>query len=310
MKHKVSVVIPTYNFAQYITEAIISILNQTYKNIEIVVVDDGSTDDTKDVLKPLSDRIKYIYQENSGPSRARNTGILNSSGGYIAFLDADDFWEPTKLEKQLNLFEDDHKTSLVFCFIKHVDVNRNILFIDEYDDGWNGYVVDRLLHRPIGTSSVLINRKYLQQVGLFDEDLLFSEDRDMFLRLAKNFKFNLVPEALVIKRAHSQSLTHDTSKSARYIDDETHALDKFYTDIENRKKYGHVRNKAYFNIYLRRGNSHLQGDISMKLARKYFMKALLYNPIAIELYYKILQSCLDKRMYIILRNLKGTLSKS
>ena len=101
-----SIIVPCYNSAKYLPLCLDSILKQTYKQFEVVVVNDGSTDDTDDVMKPYLDdpRIKYIKQQNAGPPKARNTGINNADGDYIAFLDSDDLWEATKLEKQMKLF--------------------------------------------------------------------------------------------------------------------------------------------------------------------------------------------------------------
>ena len=101
MKPKVSVVIPTYNSSQFIVETLESVFAQTYKDYEIIVVDDGSTDNTKEVLQPYTSRIKYIYKENGGPASARNVGIKSAQGEYIAFLDSDDRWLPEKLEKHI-----------------------------------------------------------------------------------------------------------------------------------------------------------------------------------------------------------------
>ena len=99
---KVSVIIPTYNRSKYVTKAIDSVLAQTYRDFEIIVVDDGSTDNTKEVLKPYTDRIKYLYQENTGVSAARNAGIRAAGGQWIAFLDSDDEWLPEKLSIQMD----------------------------------------------------------------------------------------------------------------------------------------------------------------------------------------------------------------
>ncbi len=300
---KVSVIIPTYNCAQYITESIDSVLNQTYKDYEIIVVDDGSTDNIKEILVTYTSKIKYIYQENSGPSKARNTGILNSNGQYIAFLDADDIWEPTKLEKQLPLFERDHMTSLVFCFTKHVDINGNVFFIDEYDSGWKGYAANRLLLRPLATSSVLIKKNNLQKVGVFDEKLLFSEDNDLFLRIAARFRFNFVSEALIKKRVHNQNLTGDETKFTRIINDQIRVLDKFYSNNGNKHNYK-MKRKAYFEAYRKIGYMYLKVN-KLALSRQCFIKSLLYNFLSKESYYQILKTLMGNKMYLSIKKVKS-----
>ena len=119
MNSLVSAIIPTYNSVNYISEAINSVLNQTYKNCEIIVVDDGSTDNTRktveNYIRKYPHKIKYFYQENKGPSAARNKGIKEARGNYIAFLDSDDLWLPDKLEKQISLFMKDVSLKLTYC---------------------------------------------------------------------------------------------------------------------------------------------------------------------------------------------------
>ena len=112
---EISVIIPTYNYANYVRDAVESVLNQSYKEFEIIVVDDGSTDGTKKVLEPLKNRIRYIYQENRGLPSAYNTGIKASKGEYIAFLDSDDLWLPEKLKLQKKYFDDNPAVGMVIC---------------------------------------------------------------------------------------------------------------------------------------------------------------------------------------------------
>jgi glycosyltransferase involved in cell wall biosynthesis len=118
----VSVIVPTYNYAEFIGEAIKSVLDQTIQDFEILVIDDGSTDNTKEVVLSFGDKVRYFYQSQQGPAKARNKGIVESKGEYIAFLDADDVWLPSKLEKQVNLFRSNPKLGMV--------VTDNFLFDD------------------------------------------------------------------------------------------------------------------------------------------------------------------------------------
>jgi len=123
---KVSIIIPTYNYAHFITEAIQSVLSQTFQDFEVIVVDDGSTDNTREVLAQFGNKIRYIYQENRGLSAARNTGILNSSGQYLCFLDSDDSLLPEKLELQVKLLDSKVDVDLVYTWWYLVDENGNI----------------------------------------------------------------------------------------------------------------------------------------------------------------------------------------
>src|SRR5688500_9583140 len=111
-KALVSVVIPAYNYGHFVTEAVASALNQTHPHVEVIVVDDGSTDGTADILKPFGSRIRYIYQPNRGLSAARNTGIRAARGEWVAFLDADDLWHPSKTETQLSAVVNDSHIAL------------------------------------------------------------------------------------------------------------------------------------------------------------------------------------------------------
>ena len=120
---EISVIIPTFNYGKYIERAIDSILTQTYQDFEIIVVDDGSTDNTKEIIRSKkSDKIRYFYQENKGAPAARNKGIVESKGKYIAFLDADDEWLPTKLEKQVDKFQkSSNKVALIYGWARIID---------------------------------------------------------------------------------------------------------------------------------------------------------------------------------------------
>ena len=178
----VSAVIPTYNYAQYLPEAVESALAQTYPNMEVIVVDDGSTDRTRECLAPYRERIAYIYQPNRGLSAARNTGIAAARGEWIALLDSDDTWHPEKTALQLRAAEGMDHLALVGSppadrMPEHLA--PPVVRVLE--------VRDFLLNVPLGPSSALIRRRCLEDVGLFDESLTSVEDRDMWLRLSARF---------------------------------------------------------------------------------------------------------------------------
>jgi len=206
----VSVIIPTYNRAHLVGRAIRSVLNQTFQDFEIIVVDDGSTDNTEEVVKGFNDpRIRYIRHEyNRGGSAARNTGIRAARGEYIAFLDSDDEWLPQKLERQVKAFKDlDETTALVYTGLRFVD--RKGALIREQQPRLKGYVFRELLRRnAIGTaSSVLLRRESLLSVGLFNEALPSRQDLDLWVRIARRFKVFPIPEILTIHYVHEQRIT-------------------------------------------------------------------------------------------------------
>jgi glycosyltransferase involved in cell wall biosynthesis len=198
----ISVVIPTYNRAGVIDKPIRSILAQTYQDFEIIVVDDCSKDDTEKVLESFKEpRIRYIrHQTNSGAAVARNTGIANSTGDYIAFLDSDDEWLPEKLAKQLNLFKQcGSEVGFIYTGFAAVDEFNQVKRI--VNSSYRGSLSDRLLYSNfIGTpSTVMVKRNYLQQVHGFDPNMpSFIEDMDLWLRLSVQCQFEVIPEVLTL----------------------------------------------------------------------------------------------------------------
>ena len=202
----VSVVIPTFNRAQVICRAIQSVIDQSFENYEIIVVDDGSTDNTADILKrKWNGSISVIRNtENNGGSYARNIGIRNSKGKYIALLDSDDEWLPTKLEKQIAFFEVcNPAVGVVYClyFEKKDSYKKYYLNIE------HGQIHKTLLNGwcPSITSSVLIRNDVFKQGNLFDEDLTSFQDYDLWIRIAKNWEFEVLREHLVINHQHQDN---------------------------------------------------------------------------------------------------------
>ena len=184
-KVSVSVIIPTYNYARFLPRAIESVLNQTCQDFEIIVVDDGSTDNTKEVLMPFMGRIRYIYEDNRGISGARNRGIRESKGTYIAFLDSDDTWASEKLAVQLNIFKNNNHIGLIYS--KTSLFNESGKMVDlcpTREPGKNSQeLAERLGYLP--TSTIMTKREYFDKVGLFDETLTTSEDLDMWTRIGR-----------------------------------------------------------------------------------------------------------------------------
>jgi len=188
----VSVIIPIYNRLDYISEAIESVLSQTYNNLEIIVIDDGSTLDVKGVLESYMNKIKYIYQSNKGLSAARNTGIKNSQGEYLAFLDDDDLFEPRKLEIQVPIVENNPNIGFVYSDGYVFDTgNATELRLKRAvasDKSCGDFAKEFFMNTNVFISAVLIRRACFDDVGLFDENLTQNEDSDMLLRIALNWK--------------------------------------------------------------------------------------------------------------------------
>lgn len=215
-KNLVSVITPTYNRGEILKETIQSVLNQTYHNFEYIIVDDGSTDNTKEIVQSFQDkRIKYISQQHVGtPASGRNTGIKNAKGEFIAFLDSDDIWFPQKLEIQLKEFQKNADFLILATngivipkrpYRKYLSIKKNLVV------SFRDLIVNKII--PIINSSVLIKRTAIEAVGLIDEEhfIRASEDYDYWLRILK-YRDNsiLVLKQILVKyRAHSSNITID-----------------------------------------------------------------------------------------------------
>ena len=212
----VSVVIPVYNSEQYITECIDSALTQTYQNIEIIIVDDGSTDNTVNIISEYNNElIKLFHQKNTGSGAARNHGIEQASGTWIAFLDADDIWLPDKLQKQLEHCSDlDWSHTDLYL---HGDVYPRHTKTTELTPKHSGFILKNLLvENSIGTSSVIIKKEILQKLGAFNTDLRALQDWDLWLRVAAENQICYVDEPLVYYRVHSSSVSRNVRKTLPY----------------------------------------------------------------------------------------------
>ncbi|MGD0400043.1 MAG: glycosyltransferase [Syntrophobacteraceae bacterium] len=215
----ISVIIPTFNRAKFLVEAVRSVADQkdVPEDIEIIVVDDGSTDNTVEALAPLSGKIVYIRQEHSGVSKARNLGISRSSGEWIAFLDSDDLWLPGKLRAQMKFFSDHPETSL--CQTDEIWIrNGRRLNARKYHRKPSGYCFPLLLERClVSPSAVVVHRRVFDLVGLFDESLPACEDYDLWLRIGCRFPIGLVEKPFIVKRGgHPDQLSASIANLDKY----------------------------------------------------------------------------------------------
>ena len=219
MKPLVSVIIPTYNRADLVAQAVQSVLDQTYNNIETIVIDDGSTDHTPEVLKEYNSEITYIYQVRSERSKARNEGFRHSKGDYIAFLDSDDLWLPTKIEEQVQVFNEKPHVGLVYTDIQFIDANGNTYDGDlSWDKPAREVLYEDLMTHNVITgslSSVIVRRVCLDRVGLFDEYMNACEDLDLYRRIARHFQFHKIDLPLVKIRIHDNNTQHELTTMAR-----------------------------------------------------------------------------------------------
>ncbi len=204
----ISVIIPVYNGDRYIVQAVESALGQTFTNLEIIVVDDGSTDRTQQVLQPYFDRIRYIYQENQGVAAARNLACQLAQGEFLAFLDADDYFLPSKLEKQLACFNADPGLDMVQTGWLMVDeTGREISAVKPWQQAPKLDLESFILYKCVRPSAMMLRRKWWEKLGGFDSQFPLAEDLDFALRLAfKGCKTVWLEETLICYRQHNSNL--------------------------------------------------------------------------------------------------------
>jgi glycosyltransferase involved in cell wall biosynthesis len=209
----VSVIIATYNQAYYLRRALESLFKQTYCDFEVVIIDDGSTDNTKEIIKPFSRKVRYIYQENKGRGAARQRGTDESRGEYVAFLDSDDEWFPEKLEKQMDYVKKNNFTGLLHTRVIIVDKNGKELKKENNSlnrlYGYlikNGFTYVNFLYRcTLFLSTVILPKKLVLHAGGFRRDYRVLEDFDFLLRLVRLSRVELLNEPLAYYRHHPQN---------------------------------------------------------------------------------------------------------
>ena len=225
----ISVIIPTYNRKNTLPRAVESVLNQTHKPIEIIVVDDGSTDGTKEWFSEMYPLVHYIYQVNSGVSSARNTGINSARGDWIALLDSDDEWLPDKLELQVKLLQ--NNAELRFCHTNEIWI-RNGVRINQMKkhQKYGGNIFNKCLDIcRISPSSSLFHTSVIKDVGLFDESLDVCEDYDLWLRITAKYPVLFLDQPLIKKfGGHTDQLSRVFGGIEQY---RIRSLEKILTSI-------------------------------------------------------------------------------
>ena len=245
----VSVIIPAYNQGHYLGKAIRSVLTQTFADFEIIVVDDGSTDNTRQVARSFSDsRMRYIHQQNAGLSAARNTGIRHATGAFLTYLDSDDLFLPEKLAILLAKFN--AEPELGFVAGQAVLIDENDRRIGEiFDKRLPEDSAQLLLGNPLHVGSVMVRREWQERVGFFDETLRSYEDWDMWLRLAKaGCRMGWVDKPVSLYRFHSNQMT----SNGRQMTTATFAvLEKLFSQTDLPSRWAEMRDKAYSRAHLR-----------------------------------------------------------
>lgn len=255
----VSVIMPTFNSARFIGPAVETVLAQTYPHIELIVVNDGSTDETEAVLAPYSHRIRLIQQTNQGASAARNTGIQAAQGTYITFLDADDLLKPDKIALQVAVLEARPDVGLVYSGWHYVRED-DLQVVGEMRPRQEGNVfADLILRRMfLIPGAVMVRRELFTQVGLFDVNLVVAEDTDLWIRLAyAGCAFAAVPLPLMQYRLVAQSLT---TKITRQAENELARLDKFFAQPDLPTAVLALKEQAYAILHYEFASKYFHQD--------------------------------------------------
>jgi glycosyltransferase involved in cell wall biosynthesis len=272
---RVSVVIPTYNRARLLVEAIDSVLAQNYPRLEVIVVDDGSTDETPAVVAGYGTAVRFFRQANAGAAHARNRGIELATGELVAFLDSDDLYLPGKLLEQARQFQADPALVMVYGWFSILDDQGRTRLGRRC--GLSGRIGRALLSRcmqgPVATPTVMVRRDALQAVGGFDETMHLSEDIDLWCRLARRGPVGLIPRVLVEVRRHAGNLSRGPGRK-RYLAAALRILDK-----------ARIEDPSLSPIYLARlrAKAHVWSWLVaiggwLPVGASFWLRALLTNP--------------------------------
>jgi glycosyltransferase involved in cell wall biosynthesis len=275
----ISVIIPTFNRAEFLKEAIQSVLGQDYflgldkeRLFEIIVVDDGSTDKTGEVVHSFDSEIRYVYQENRGVSAARNAGLQHARGSFIAFLDSDDLWKREKIRVQMSLMNTLSRAKM--CYTDEIWI-RDGIFVNpkKRHRKYSGWIFDRVLPLClISLSSALFRKEVFDKIGSFDEDFPVCEDYDFGIRLTHRYPVHFLTQPLIVKRGgHEDQLSRAYWGMDRF---RIKALEKALTMDLTRQQRGQVhaeivnKSRVLANGFAKRGKT-ADAEKYRKLIEKY-----------------------------------------
>jgi len=291
MMPAVTAIITTFNRSSFVKEAIGSVLSQSFRDFELLVLDNSSTDDTRSVVESFKDkRLNYIRHEPLNISQARNLGVRQAKGKYIAFLDDDDLWLPDKLEKQLEVFEEgDDALALVYGGLLWVDSNG--IEVGVHKPVLRGRVLTELLLQKDAftgsASNAMLRKSAVESLGGYDEDVPTGEDLDLYLRLAEKYLTDFTDESVVKVRTHSGPRLGDKLRDAAEL------------ELKMMNRYGYVfeQDRKLRSFYLQKIGGKLVRVGDACAGRKYIISAIKTNPLNLIAYFQLLLSALGRNLY-------------
>jgi glycosyltransferase involved in cell wall biosynthesis len=290
---RVSVIVPAYNAAVYLPDAIESVIRQTYTDWEIVVVDDGSVDNTRTVvgsyIARLQDKLQYVYQPNRGLPAARNTAIRHSRGEFIALLDADDLCMPRRLELSVAALDRNPRAGLVHGRIARIDAAGNLVDQPVIDSRYlSGNIKRHIYSRRAHLSccTVMYRKECISIAGYFDETMRATEDRDMWFRIAEKFEVAFVDEILSQYRLSPFAMSKDLGRMLTW--------QRFF--VEKHHQRGACSrlalHQALGNIYRERGDAFFSSS-GRRSAMSAYLRAVMYNPFSAKNVYMLIRAALE-----------------
>jgi glycosyltransferase involved in cell wall biosynthesis len=276
---RVSVIIPAYNTATYLQAALDSVLAQTFADWEVVLCDDGSTDQTRALVEAampaFQGRLRYVYQTNRGLPAARNTAIRNSSGEFLALLDADDVWLPQRLERGVALMDRDRSLGLVHGYVARIDVRGEFVEFPARPPlkYLSGNIARNIYTRRahLICPTILFRKECVDAVGLFDETMRSTEDRDMWFRIAERYRVGYIDEVLANYRISPNSMSRDKDRMMKW---QTYFIEKH----KHSKACGVIATRqAWGRLYRERGDDIFNsGRVAESL--RWYLRALRSYP--------------------------------
>ncbi len=289
IKEKVSVIMATYNRAKFLPEAVESVLMQEAGDLELIIIDDGSTDNTKEVLRPYlnDDRVKYFYQENKGQMAASNYGFTLTDGEFICFLDSDNAWLPRKVIAQLNVLRSCPDVDIVYGDIVIIDENGNEV-TNKNMKRHSGKITPHLLRdNCVSINTAMMRRHCYINCGGMDESLEAAADYDLWLRFSIHYKFLYIPEYYANYRVMAAQISTDKTKRFRVTE---HTLTRF---IENNKSTLSKKDvQAGLSTFYMRKSRYLQDTKNFRDAFKNSIRAIRISPFSIAVYRSLTRAVL------------------